>query len=145
MRPIVDIVNVLVYNFRIMSDSKERGLTGFSAANEIQYGDIKSKSTVVFSILESDIARYQDVARNTGFEMEIVAGPGEYYLRAHVINLEYAAKIAESAGEFSELLVVRPVVSELPVKLGSVAISLRKPADQADHSAFHEAFRNPVI
>jgi len=124
-----------------MSGRKERELKGNPAANESQFDDIKSKTTVVSVISEEDFPRYQEIAKSLGFEAEIVAFAGEYYLRGEVINLVHAFEDAQNLEEFRQILAIRPVVSKIPVQEGFVAVSITKPAHEPDHHTFIEALK----
>lgn len=115
---------------------------GPPAANESQALDIADKSVVVNTITIRQILLYEDAARKSGFEIEIVAEEGDYYLTGKAMNALEAAEKAASVDEFRQALVIRPVVSRLPVSKGSVAISIQKPTSEPDHAIFYQALRS---
>ena len=119
-----------------MPNQNERRSDGPPAANESQYQDIADKLITVSVIAERDVVRYQKAATKSGFEMEIVALEGEYYLRGVAVNVFHATEDAHTLDEFRRILLIRPVVSEIPVPAGKVAVSIKRPVNEPDHSVF---------
>ena len=120
---------------------KSDKLKGPAAANESQAIDIKNKVVVVFVIPKNEAPFYEEVGQRVGFVVEVVAEEGEYYLKGEVVNTQEAAEGADNAEE-RQALIIEPIVSEVPVGKGLVAISVQKPPSEADHATYLQALKD---
>jgi 3-hydroxyacyl-[acyl-carrier-protein] dehydratase len=135
-----DVTFVLVDREQLMAEMRKSNRPiDPPAENESQYQDILDKSTFVKTIGKDELARYEEVARSLGFAIEVVAEEGEYYLEGKPQNVQDTAKGVASFEEYMQRLVVKPVVSQLPVGQGQIAISIQKPPSEISHSSFLDA------
>lgn len=116
-------------------------LVGPAAVNESQIFGIKNKDIVVSVISIKEIDFYQKAGKKSGFEIEVVGQEGDYYVTGQAVNVLEAAK-KDSVEEFRRVLIIRPVISKLPIGEGFVAVSVQKPISKADHTSFYQALNS---
>lgn len=109
---------------------------------ELEEG-IKNGRISTFTIDERNLTFYQEAAIKTGFEVEIIAKPGQHYITKQITSptgRSNAIRRRPSAiGKENKTSTITPVKSQLPVRESYVAISLKRPEGAINDMAFHIA------
>ena len=85
---------------------------------------IRNGRTTTLTIEEGHLPSYQRAAKLSRFEVQVIAGPGEYYITEQI---SVAQRRVNAAGQASKLSTIMLVISQSPVRECFVAIDLKRP------------------
>lgn len=107
----------------------------FITTPELEEG-IKNASITTFTITQEVLPFYQQAAENTGFEVTVIAQPGQHYItdKSKPVRRRLGTDRQEN-----KTPTITAEKSQAPVKEGYVAISLKRPEGVTNNMAFHLA------
>lgn len=102
---------------------------------ELEEG-IENGSITTFTIWEQTLLFYLKAATKSGFEVEVIANPGQYYITEQISAVR---RRSNTNGQENKPPTITAVKSQSPVKESYVAISLKRPPGVTNDMAFHIA------
>lgn len=93
--------------------------------------EIANGSITTFTITEESLPYYQQAARETNFEVVVIANPGQHYITEEIKPVRRRQQNTAPT--------ITAVKSKLPVREGYVGISLKRPGGVTNDIAFHMA------
>ena len=106
----------------------------FITSPELKEGIINGRITT-FTIMEGNLLYYLEAASETGFEVKVIAKPGESYITEQIKPI---GRRRRTNGQ-NETPTITAVKSQFPVKDDQIAISLKRPEGVSNDTAFHTA------
>ena len=106
----------------------------FITSPELEQG-IKNGSITTFTITKENLPYYQKAASTTNYEVVVIAQPGQYYITEEIKPVNRRLKTNEQ----NKTSAITAVKSPLPVREGSVGISLKRPEGVTNDTAFNLA------